>query len=71
MKEFTYTMVDGTILEITQVPNDKYGNERYLVFDPSGKYDQFTFTPEGTEEPSDPMTPSQKIVLQEIAHLFS
>jgi hypothetical protein len=70
MKEHIYTLVDGTTVEITQVPNDQYGNERYLVFDPSGKYDQFTFTPNGTGE-SDPMTPSQKIFLEEIAHLFS
>lgn len=69
MKEFTHTLKDGTILEITQVPNDADGNERYLVFDPSGVYDQFTITPKG-EGKSDPMTPSQKIAFEEIKDIF-
>jgi hypothetical protein len=69
MKEFKHTLKDGTILEITQVPNDKDGNERYLIFDPSGLYDQFTVTPNGKGE-SDPMTPSQKAVLAEIQGIF-
>lgn len=70
MEEFTHTLNDGTVLEITQVPNDINGNKRYLIFDPSGTYDQFTITPNGTGE-SDPMTPSQKMVLEEIKDIFS
>jgi hypothetical protein len=69
MENYEHTLVNGDEISIEKIQNNSYGKERYLIKSKNDKWDMFTYTPDGNEG-SDQLAISQKLVIEEISHLF-
>lgn len=64
------TLKNGDEVEIDKIPNDKFGNERYLIKSANGEFEKFIYLPKGVGAESDPLNTEQAFVLSEIKNLI-
>jgi hypothetical protein len=61
--EYTKKLLNGTVLYINQIGDDKYGNKCFLITDTTGIYDSFVITADGRPLKGEILTGAQERIL--------